>query len=134
MEEFDRAANGRKTASSYRTLSAFQTWMLYNEEYHRQVCLTTNLNLVNNQKPGMSFNEYLRFVAIRKIMQAIKLPDRKLYWATKFQTGVEGLNLPNVSSIMPRDRWYQIRQYLRFENYENPLIGKTDKIWKKLEK
>jgi hypothetical protein len=78
----------------------------------------------------MVFNEYLKFVAVRKIMQLIKLPHRRLYWATKFETRIEGLELPNVSKIISRDRWRQIRRYLRFEEYESPLIDKTDKLWK----
>ena len=127
---FDRNGKGKISPEKYKLLTHFHLWWLYMRDICVHVLKCTNLNLLNNRKKEITMNELLRYMASKKIMSLIKLPDISLYWSLSFNNKIKGVLLPNLHDILPRLRYEYIRQYLRFEDYEDVTIDKSDRIWK----
>lgn len=86
----------------------------------------TNLYSVQNTTNHRSLNctpqEIMRFTAVEILMGCLGLPQAKLYWSRE-------VNLEIVSNIMPRDRYFELRNNLHFVNNLDANSG-ADKLWK----
>lgn len=65
--------------------------------------------------------EILKFVAVEILMGCLRLPQARLYWCREINIGI-------VSEIMPRNRYYEIRNNIHFVN--NLADQTSNKLWK----
>jgi len=95
------------------------------EELYELAALCTNQYYMENTGKILKTTsiEMKQFFGIHVIIGCIEFPRLRMYWSAKFR-------YDPVASIMPRDRFFQLRVNLHFANLVSDELKKNNKLWK----
>ena len=108
--------------------SPFEIWrFLFTEEIIEQIVCQTNLygnRDKNNPNFYVTVEEIRKMLGINLVSGYHSLPEEHRYWSRQQDLGVA-----IVSNTMSRNRYYEIKKYLRFADNQNLTEGdKMSKI------
>lgn len=127
---FDPSPNGTP-----RTLAFYKDWSPYRIFVHLFIKIIdytvqcTNRQIPENISP-ISTSEIMVFIAVYLFMGIVHLPSVKYYWYPEELS--EWIVIPNFRDKMTYSRFKEIKQILRFEQYDliDEEVKDNDKAWK----